>query len=54
MANEWFLIAVAAALAATGIFGIALHFRARAAKRWLIALNDFADREIATTQRGNR
>jgi len=53
MANEWLLIAAAVALAAAGILGIAVHLRARAAKRWLRALNAFADREIAAQRRGS-
>ena len=38
-------------LAGMGLYGTARLFRARAAKRWLVAPNAFADREIAEHHR---
>jgi hypothetical protein len=51
MGYEWLAVAAAAIVAATGMFGVARRFRARAAQRRLIALNAFADREIAEHRR---
>jgi hypothetical protein len=44
---DWVVLMAAAALALTGTFGIAWRTRARAATRWLTALDAYADREIA-------
>jgi hypothetical protein len=51
MEYEWLVVAAVAVLAAAGMLNVARRFRARAAKRWLIALNTFADREIAEHRR---
>jgi hypothetical protein len=51
MGYEWVFVAAAGILAATGLYGSARCLRARAGRRWLGALNAFADREIAEHRR---
>jgi hypothetical protein len=52
MENDWIVPVTAVALALMGMLGIAWRYRVRAAKRWLSALDAYADREIAQQRRG--
>ena len=51
MGYEWLAVVATGMLAGMGLYGTARLFRARSAKRWLVALNAFADREIAEHHR---
>jgi hypothetical protein len=52
MESYWIGLVIAAALALTGMLGLAWRLRVRAAKRWLTALDAYADRQIAQERRG--
>jgi hypothetical protein len=51
MGYEWLVVVATGMLAGMRLYGTARLFRARSVKRWLVALNAFADREIAEHQR---
>jgi hypothetical protein len=51
MGYEWLVIVATGIVAAMGLYGTARLFRVRAARRWLVVLNAFADREIAEHDR---
>ncbi len=45
--NDWVVSLTLAAAALAGIVSIVWQLRARSARRWLTALNAYAEREIA-------
>ena len=51
MENDWVVPVAVAALALAGLLGLAWRFRARAVRRWLTALDNYAERELARHRR---